>query len=69
MRDKMRIENVEMGIIEREREMIHATILNQAIEESRVIGVANENSQLQYLSWYPFLRKKKLEIIFKKYVE
>ena len=49
--------------------MIHATTPNQAIEESRVVGVANENSQPQYLSWYPFLRKMKLEIIFKKYVE
>ena len=41
MRDKMRIENVER---EREREMVHATTLNQAIEESRVVGVVDENS-------------------------
>ena len=72
MRNKMRIENVEMMIIkwervwnderererEREREKIHAETLSQATEERRASGVADENLQPQYLSWYHFFKEK-----------
>ena len=78
MRNKMGIKNVEMIIIkwervwndererEREREQvkIHAETLSQATEESRASGVADENLQSQYLSWYHFFRKNEIRDYF-----
>ena len=61
---------------EREREramddiyLLVATTVSWVIEESRATDIAKKNLRLQYLSWYHFLRKIKLEIIFMEWVE
>ena len=56
MRDKIKMENAKMRIIkwererERERERIPIAIVSYATEKSRVVGFAEKNSRLQYLS-------------------
>ena len=42
---------------------------NYKVEESQAIGAFEDISRPQYLSWYRFLGKMKLGIIFMKWVE
>ena len=50
MRDKIKMANAKMRIIKWEKERIPIAIASYAIEKSRVVGFAEENSRLHYLS-------------------